>query len=284
MTNPIPLAALMSIALYGPVWAVEPPASAPLAVATGAANACKDGLKALDTQMKQDGYWHSGEGYGFGYPMGEAGFGIYAAGADPVRAGAESPEYHSVRSGYEIRVLIDGANIMARHGQEQGCGDILAQIRTLYGDYLAEMKAAGPAKPDGLDWRMREIQAAVPVAGKNVYFRSGELLGVEVRSPSNTALGSVDDLVLSPKTGQIAYIVIARGGIFGFDETHVAVPWDDFKATPDASLLVLDTTKSALDGAPEVKPGAFSVGGDVEAEGQRVDAYWKAHPMTKASN
>ncbi len=37
---------------------------------------------------------------------------------------------------------------------------------------------------------------------------------------------------------------MARGGIFGFDESHVPVPWDDFKATPDGSLLVLETTKS----------------------------------------
>jgi sporulation protein YlmC with PRC-barrel domain len=286
MTNPIPPAALMSLALCVPIWAAAPPATAAVAtpspVGGGAADACTAGLKAFDARMQNDGYWHAGEGYGFGYPMGEAGFGMYGAGANQDRPALPNPGYHSVRPGYEVRVLIDGATIMARHGQEQGCEDILAQARTLYATFFADMKNGGPAQPDGLGWRMREIQAAVPVTSKNIDFRSDELLGVEVRSPSNIPLGSVDDLVTNPKTGQIAYLVIARGGIFGFDETHVAVPWDDFKATPTASLLVLDTTQGILDGAPKADKGAFSVEGDVEAEGQKVNAYWKAHFGTKA--
>jgi hypothetical protein len=62
------------------------------------------------------------------------------------------------------------------------------------------------------------------------------------------------------------------------------VPWDDFRATPNGSLLVLNTTKGALDGAPRVKDGAFSVGGDVDDESQKVDTYWKARQPPKASN
>jgi sporulation protein YlmC with PRC-barrel domain len=105
-----------------------------------------------------------------------------------------------------------------------------------------------------------------------------------VLSPTNQALGSVDDLVLGSQNGKIAYLVIGTGGILGFDESHVPVPWDDFRVTPNGDLLVLDTTKSALDGAPRVKDDTFSAGGDVDTENQRVDAYWKAHQPPKASN
>jgi len=181
-------------------------------------------------------------------------------------------------------VLIDSANIMARHGQQQDCEDILAETRTLYTAFLADMRHGGKPLTKGPAWRMSEIHAAQAVSGKDFHFRSDQLVGVEVRSPNDTALGSVDDLVMNPKTKQIAYLIIARGGIFGFDESHVPVPWKDFKAPPTASLLVLDTTKAVLDGSSEAKKGGFSIDGDVETEGVKVDAYWNAHPTTKASN
>ena len=295
MTNPIalgPCAALICLALSSPLSAAESPvvATAPTPAAVpevstaGAADGCRADLKTFAAQMEKDGYWNSGDGYGFGFPMNESGFGMYGESPYRDRPAIVDTEYSGVRPGYEVRVLINGANIMARHGKQQGCEDILAETRTLYTGFLADMRHGGKPLADGPAWRMKEIRAAMPVSDKNDHFRSDALVGVEVRSPNDTALGSVDDLVMSPKTKQIAYLVIARGGIFGFDESHVPVPWKDFKATPTANLLVLDTTKAILDGAPEVKKGGFSLSGNVETEGVKVDAYWNAHPTTKASN
>jgi len=285
-----PLAGLAFVALSGPLLAAQPPAaemSKPAAAEAGvdvstAADVCRTDLKSFDTQIAKDGYWRSGEGNGFGYPMGAGGLGMYGGNGDrPAFAGAG---YLNARPGYEVRVLVDAANVLARRGEQQSCEDVLTATRAVYKHFLTDMKSGGAPRAEAPDWREKQIRAAVSVSGTNVAFRSDELLGVEVRSPNNLALGSVDDLVLSPQTGKIAYLVIARGGIFGFDESHVPVPWDDFKATPDASLLVLDTTKSALDGAPQIKRDAFSVGGDVDAEIQKVDAYWKSHQPAKASN
>jgi len=82
---------------------------------------------------------------------------------------------------------------------------------------------------------------------------------------------------MDPKTGKIAYLIVARGGVFGFDRKYVPIPWDDFKMTQNASLLVLDATRGAMDGAPEVIDDQFTTTGHFDQESQKVDAYWKTH-------
>ncbi len=292
----LPISTCLYFALMSPLLAAQPantdtanpPATESDMAAAKSADVCRNDLKTFTSQMEKDGYWVAGDGYSLGYPMGAAGFGMdrgmYGESGIQGRPGFAGPGFSNGRPGYEVRVLIASANILARHGQQQPCEDVLTATRGVYTRYLSDMRQEGGPPADMPGWRKREIAAAVPVMGSNVAFRSDELLGVEVRSPDDVALGSVDDLALNPKTGKLDYLVIARGGIFGFGETRIPIPWDDFKAAPNATLLVLDTTKSVLDGAPKVSKNTFSVGASADSESQKVDAYWKAHQPPKASN
>lgn len=244
------------------------------------AEACLANLRTFDTQMHKDGHWLGGSGYGYGYPMGGLGYG-YPMGGVP--AGTLTG-YQNARPGYEIRMLSASANILAKHGQQQQCEDVLATTRIIYKQYLADLNSGKVPAMDVPAWRAQQIAAAQPVVDESRSWRSDQLIGIDVRTPQNQALGSVDDIVMSPKTGAIAYLVIARGGLFGFGEEHVPVAWENFKVAPNGNLLVLDATKAAMDGAPKVSNNKFAAAGTYDQEAKKVDAYWTTHLSSKSVN
>lgn len=275
------VAACVCLGLATPLLAAEPSVTGsmtqPSPNATKAADAkpaekCLSDLQAFNAQMEKDGYWLGGSTYGFGYALGEPGYG-YRVGNSP----AAIAGYRNARPGYEVRVLLASANILARHGQQQPCEEVLATTRDTYTHYVAAMRSGGIPMVDMPGWRKQQIASAQPVTAQNTSFRSDQLLGTDVRNLQNEALGSVDDFVMSPQTGKIAYLVISRGGIFGIGEKHVPVPWQDFKITANANLLVLDTTKTTMDGAPKVDNDQFATTGNFNEESQKVDEYWKTH-------
>ena len=282
------VAAIFCVGFAGPLLAAQPTATGAVnqssptekkVAAAKPAEKCIEDLRAFDNQMAKEGYWLGGSGYGYGYPM--EGYGLVGPPMTEERTEATGTGYQNARPGYELRTLVAAANILARQGQQQPCEDVLATTRNIYKVYVAAMHSGRVPMAAVQGWRQQQIDAAQPVTGTNTSFRSDELVGTEVRNPQNEALGSVEDLVMSPQAGKIAYLVIARGGIFGIDETYVPVPWEDFKISPNVKLLVLDTTKSVLDAAPRVDKDQFATPGNFDQQSQKVDTYWKTHLSDK---
>jgi sporulation protein YlmC with PRC-barrel domain len=239
------------------------------------AQQCVTDLQAFHDELQKGGYWLSSSGYGGGYPRygyvyGERGMML------PIDTFESKAEVHA-RPGYEIRTLMASAHIMAQRGQQAACEALLAETRDIYKDYAANLNKTGVAKADMSGWQNQLIAAAQPVTSSTASFRSDQLIGAAVVTPHNDSLGSVGDIVLSPLTGKISYLVIGHGGLFGIDEKYVPVPWEDFKMTPGATLLVLDSDKNALDAGPQVRENQFSANGDFAQESRKVDDYWKAH-------
>lgn len=269
----------------------DPSASKPAAPVANPAAGCQADVHTFNGQLEKDGYWLGGSDYGFGYPMGGIGYGdayfggsyaeATAFGTDPL---ADTSGYRNARPGYEIRILLASANILAQNGQQQGCEDILNTTRAIYKIYVKDMHEKGLRPVYEPGWQQKEITAARPVTADQTSYRSDELIDTAVRNAKNEGLGSIEDLVTNPKTGKIAYLVVARGGIFGFDKSYVPVPWADFKITQGMKLLVLDATKATMENAPEIDRNEAYTPAQFEQESKRVDTYWTAHIPPKTVN
>ena len=272
------------LASFTPLLAA-PSASTPAAGTTAAsshpAEKCLGDVKAFSEKMSKNGYWLGGAGYSYGYPMGGYGYG-YSTGYGMPAGNAAG--YGSARPGYEIRTLMASATVLAQMGQEQECQAVLASAHTLSTHYETDLHARGIHAADMPVWQQRQIASAVPVVGADMSFRSDQILDADVVSPGNETLGTVHDLVLNPHTGKIAYLILSRGGLFGIGASYVPVPWGGFKTAPNASLLVLDTTKAALGAAPQVNDNQFSTNGQFDQESQKVDAYWASRIKTLAAS
>lgn len=55
--------------------------------------------------------------------------------------------------------------------------------------------------------------------------RASTMIGADVENNQGEDLGDIDDIVIDPQTGQVAYAVVSFGGFLGLGEKHYAVPF-----------------------------------------------------------
>jgi sporulation protein YlmC with PRC-barrel domain len=155
---------------------------------------------------------------------------------------------------------------------------VLSATRDAYATYVSALREGQIPPADIPTWRRQQIETAVPVTAEGVVFRSDQIIGSSIVNGKDESLGSVEDIVMSPTTGKIAYLVVGHGGFWGIDEKYAPVPWTDFKSAMGNGLLVLAVTKSALEAAPQVSGNGSDGSAAFAAESRKVDAYWAAHP------
>lgn len=264
--------AALSLSVLSCAALIAPTASAQT-VKVRPAQQCLSDLRAFDSTLQKDGYWLHGSGYGYGYPAYSYGPGTLA----PITDTPSNRRYLNARPGYEVRMLIASANILAQRGQQAACETVLTASKSLYASYASNMREGKFPRADNDSWRRAQIASAQPVTDNLGAYRSDQLVGTELVNPKGENLGSISDIVLDPQTGKVAYLVIGRGGLFGFDQKYTPVPWTDFKATTGTSLLVLNATKAEIEDAPKIQNDSFSSDGDFAGQSGKVDGYWLAH-------
>jgi hypothetical protein len=102
---------------------------------------------------------------------------------------------------------------------------------------------------------------------------SNKVDGTAVYSPSEERLGSVYNLMIHKRSGQVAYAVMSFGGFLGMGSNYHPLPWNQLTYNTRLGGYVVNLTKEQLEGAPTYAESEADVWND-PAYGRRVDDYY----------
>ncbi len=105
-----------------------------------------------------------------------------------------------------------------------------------------------------------DVISSDKVEGTNVYNNAGD------------KLGSIHDLMIDKRSGQVRYAVLEFGGFLGMGTDRYPVPWNMLKYDTRMDGYVVPLDKAKLDNAPKYRDESTPVY-DVEY-GKRVHSYY----------
>lgn len=110
----------------------------------------------------------------------------------------------------------------------------------------------------------RDLISAAKVAGTPVFSADGE------------KLGTVQSVMISKATGQVAYVVMAYGGFLGLAVRRHPLPWGLLDYDPDLGGYRLGRPVGDLDGAPALAEDADEEDLLADPESRaRIDAHFR---------
>ena len=83
------------------------------------------------------------------------------------------------------------------------------------------------------------------------------LIGDSVVNSQEDDLGEIKEIMLDMRSGQVAYAVLAFGGMLGLGEKLFAVPWQALQLDTVNKRFVLNVEKERLKNAPGFDPDAW---------------------------
>jgi len=84
--------------------------------------------------------------------------------------------------------------------------------------------------------------------------KTSSVIGTDVVSPKGDSLGDIKEVVIDPRTGKVAYVVVAFGGFLGMGEKLFAIPFSSFDYNVTKNHYVLAITQDRLKAAPGFDP------------------------------
>ena len=80
--------------------------------------------------------------------------------------------------------------------------------------------------------------------------KASTIIGANVFSPKGESLGDIKEIVLDPRVGRVAYVVVRFGGFLGLGEKLFAIPFSSFAYNVAENNYVLDIAPARLKEAP----------------------------------
>ena len=82
-------------------------------------------------------------------------------------------------------------------------------------------------------------------------YRTSKVVGSTVYNDANQAVGTIDDLIVTPKE-TVPFAVLSVGGFLGMGTKYVVVPYNSLEVR-DKRMVLPGATKDSLKGLPEFK-------------------------------
>lgn len=79
---------------------------------------------------------------------------------------------------------------------------------------------------------------------------SSRVVGTDIRDPSGSSIGSVEDIVLDKLSNNILFAVVGFGGFLGIGEKYHPIPWSLLDYDPEQNCYTVNLTKEQLEAAP----------------------------------
>jgi len=80
--------------------------------------------------------------------------------------------------------------------------------------------------------------------------KATSIIGTNVVNPEGESLGSIKEIVIDPRIGRVAYVVVSFGGFLSLGEKLFAIPFSAFEYNAALNEYILDVSKELLSDAP----------------------------------
>ena len=100
--------------------------------------------------------------------------------------------------------------------------------------------------------------------------------GTSVYNARGDSLGSIYEVMLDKRSGEVAYAVMSFGGFLGIGEEYTPLPWDALTYDTDQGGYVVDIDKDTLQGGPRYRDSDYERWEDPEYT-RGIDEYYEPY-------